>query len=120
MNDYALSINKASEHKDGAWAFINFMMGRNYQFSEVPENRFPVLKEAYDAMLEKYLKPNSYDIYLPEAGGIIMVENGWTLSRSMSTIDAMTQEQIERLRKLVDESGVDIWYRETGAAGIIC
>lgn len=48
------------------------------------------------------------------------VENGWTLSRFMSTIDAMTQEQIERLRKLVDESGVDIWYRETGAAGIIC
>ncbi|MBD5460047.1 MAG: extracellular solute-binding protein [Lachnospiraceae bacterium] len=108
-NNGAPSINAASTHKEGAWTFIRFLLEREQQFAIGDTEGFPVLKEAFDQRLEKYLKPMTYDIYLPEAGGIITVENTYSLPRSMSSIESMTQEQIDRLRTLVDDSGVSVW-----------
>lgn len=114
----APSINAGSAHKEGAWAFIRFLLGRERQYAISDTEGFPVLQEAFDRRLGKYLKPMTYDIYLPEAGGIITVENRYTLPRSMVSIESMTQEQIDRLRALAEDSGVAIW-QDMVAADIV-
>ena len=114
----AVSINKSSGHKDGAWAFIRFLLGREYQFT-MDGTGFPLWKEAYEARIAYYRRPKTYDVYLPEAGGIITVENKHTLPRSMSEIESMSEEQIRLLDRLVEESKVNIWEAETNAVNII-
>lgn len=113
----APSINAGSTHKEGAWAFIRFLLDRERQYAIGDTEGFPVLKEAFDRRLEKYLKPMTYDIYLPEMG-IITVENTYTLPRSVTSIESMTQEQIDRLRALAEDSGVTIW-QDMQAADIV-
>ncbi|MGN1148815.1 MAG: ABC transporter substrate-binding protein [Lachnospiraceae bacterium] len=112
-----LSINAASSHKEGAWAFLKFLLGREHQFSI--RYQFPVLKEAYEQKLEEYLYPQSYDLYLPEAGGIVTVTSPYTMPRSGRQIDNMTVEQVDKVRKLVEKSRVFIWESDYEAWSII-
>ena len=113
----ALSINTASDHKEGAWAFIRFLLEREKQFSV--KNSLPMSKEAYEAMMQEYLSPFSYDVYLPEAGGIVTFTRGHRLVRSNMDIDAITAGQAEELNSLVDESEVLIWTVQYEAESII-
>ncbi|MCI9437865.1 MAG: hypothetical protein HFH85_11965 [Lachnospiraceae bacterium] len=114
----AVSISKSSGRKEGAWAFIRFLLGREYQLA-MEGTGVPLLREAYEAEVAYYQKPVTYQVYLPEAGGIITVERNHTLPRSMSEMDAMSDEQVRLLDSLAEESTIDIWEAEPEAVSII-
>lgn len=121
-----LGINAASGHKEGAWAFIQFLLEEEYQFSMVnlfdASGLFPIRRDAFEAMLKRYEEPKSYDVYADETGEIVTVTAGYTLSRCAQTmsdyeLEAVTEEQTERLRKMAEQGKMPI--REAFEAEII-
>lgn len=113
----ALSINSNSVHKEGAWAFLQFLLSRDYQ-----ENRaggFSVCRDIFERELMAYAEPDSYQLYLPEAGGIVTVTNTYRLPASGLDIDAMTQEQTDEVRSLVENSMIYEFTEDYGAWNII-
>lgn len=121
-----LGINAASGHKEGAWAFIQFLLEDEYQFSMVnlfdASGLFPIRRDAFEAMLRRYEEPKSYDVYADETGEIVTVTAGYTLSRCAQTmsdyeLEAVTKEQTERLRKMAEQGKMPI--REALEAEII-
>lgn len=113
----ALSINSNSVHKEGAWAFLQFLLSRDYQ-----ENRaggFSVCEDIFKRELMAYAEPDSYQLYLPEAGGIVTVTNTYRLPASGLEIDAMTQEQTEEVRSLAENSMIYEFTADYGAWNII-
>lgn len=103
-----LSISATSGHKEGAWAFLKFLLGEEYQRSV--ENSFPVLVKAFDEMLERYQSPQTYDVYEDEEGVFVTILHGYPLNRCNSEgddvqIDKVSEEDIRTLRGLVENSG---------------
>lgn len=108
-----LGINAASKHKEGAWAFIQYMLGEEYQYSQDDTyntpNHFPVRKDVFDAMVERYSAPKTYDVYIEELGEIITVTAKHSLRRCMQDfqdyeVEALTEEQLQRFRKMVNQA----------------
>lgn len=71
------SINANSNCKEGAWEFLKFLLSENYQ--RQMEGGFSPLKEVYEEQLESYASPLTYDIYLPEAGGVVTITNSYNM-----------------------------------------
>ena len=113
----AWSINRNSAHKEGAWAFLQFLLSRQYQ--ERRAGGFSVYRDIFERELLKYSEPDSYQLYLPEAGGIITVTNTYHLPTSGLEIEAMTQDQIDTVRKLVENSAAYEFTEDDGAWNII-
>lgn len=55
--DDAFGINSTSENKDGAWAFIEFMVNSQTERNPYSLARFPTKREAFEAMLDEACKP---------------------------------------------------------------
>lgn len=108
-----LSISASSKHKEGAWAFLKFLLGEEYQKSV--ENSFPVLRKVFDEMLERYQSPDTYDVYVDEEGEFVTISRGYYLNRcgrednggasDSARIDKVPEEDIRTLRSLVENSG---------------
>lgn len=113
----AWSINRNSAHKDGAWAFLQFLLSRQYQ--EKIAGSFSVYRDIFEGELLRYSEPDSYQLYLPETGGIITVTNTYHLPVSGLDIEAMTQDQIETVRKLAENSAAYEFTEDDGAWNII-
>lgn len=113
----AWSINRNSEHKEGAWAFLQFLLSRQYQ--EKRAGGFSVYRDIFEKELMRYSEPNSYQMYLPDAGGIITVTNTYHLPASGLDIEVMTQDQIETVRGLAENSAVYEFTEDDGAWNII-
>lgn len=113
----ALSINSNSMHKEGAWAFLQFLLCSEYQ--ETRMSGFSVREDLFEQELMAYMEPYSYPLYLPEAGGIITVTNTYHLPASGLDIEAMTQEQTEAVRMLAENSRVYVFTEDDGAWNII-
>lgn len=113
----AWSINRNSGHKEGAWAFLRFLLSGQYQ--ERRAGGFSVYRDIFEKELMKYSEPDSYQLYLPEAGGIITITNTYHLPASGLEIEAMTQDQIETVRKLAENSEVYEFSEDDGAWNII-
>ena len=118
----ALSVNSASENKEGAWEFIKFMLGEEYQFSM--KDKLPMRKDAFDAMLASYQQPRTFDIYIEESNEIVTVSSMYYPKRLSKTgmgngIDAVTQEQTKLLREMVEKGVAGSAGREFGAETII-
>ena len=93
-----LSINANSENIEGAWEFMKFLLSEEYQ-SQL-EYSFPILKSAYEEMLYKYGKPDTYEVYIPELGETVQITNGYSLPQG-GIIDFMTEEQLDIVDELV-------------------
>lgn len=118
----ALSINSASENKEGAWEFIKFMLGEEYQFAL--RDKLPMRKDAFDSMLESYQLPRSFDIYVEDRNEVVTVESKYYPKRISKTgigdgIDAVTQEQTQLLREMVENGAANSVFRDFGAETII-
>ena len=118
----ALSINASSENKEGAWEFIKFMLGKEYQFAL--KDRLPMRKDAFEAMLESYQQPKTFDIYIEDLDEIVTVTDQYHLKRLdrmgiRDGIDAVTPEQTQLLREMVEKGVADDIDREFGAEKII-
>lgn len=113
----AWSINRNSVHKEGAWAFLQFLLSRQYQ--EKRAGGFSVYRDIFERELMRYSEPDSYQLYLPEAGGIITVTNTYRLPASGLEIEAMTQDQIDTVRNLVENSAAYEFTEDDGAWNII-
>jgi len=106
----ALSINALSKNKEGAWAFLKFLLEEEYQ--DTIEDTFPVLRGAFEEMLEEYQSPRTYDVYLEDTGEIDTISIGYMLGRCSREnnlnnpvlIDCMSGEEAELLRKLIEKS----------------
>ncbi len=54
--DYVLAINSASENKDGAWAFMEYLLSETYQSSiqtDSINDHFPVRQDSFDAYITR-------------------------------------------------------------------
>lgn len=119
----ALSINRASKNKEGAWEFIKFMLGKEYQFAL--KDRLPVDREAFEAMLESYRLPRTFDVYFEDINQIFPVTDKYYLKRAGAKtgmregIDAVTPEQTRLLQEMVEKGVTGDGDREFGAEEII-
>lgn len=52
MTEYAFAINSASPQKEGAWAFLEYLLSEEYQ-SDNARYGFPVRTDSFDAYMEK-------------------------------------------------------------------
>lgn len=108
------SINANSSNKEGAWEFLKFLLSEEYQ--KQVESGFSPLREIFEEQLERYLSPMAYNVYLPEAGGVVTIKNSYTLPGSGEQIECMTKEQIATVNELVKKSdsfvfsmNYDVW-----------
>ena len=114
--DEGLSINAASENKEGAWEFLKFLLSEEYQRGL--QYKFPILKSAYEEMLCKYGQPENYEVYVPELGETVEVTNGYLLPHG-GYIDYMTEEQLETVDELIEKCTADRWGTDYGSWNII-
>ena len=117
----AWSINSNSSHKEGAWAFLQFLLSREYQalYRDPVRNGFSVYRDIYERELTAYLEPNGYQLYLPEVGEIITSTTPYYLPASGLQIEAMTKEQIEAVQKITDTSSSYVYTEDYGAWNIL-
>lgn len=53
MPDYMLAMNSASEHKEGVWAFLEFLFSEDYQSAV---SSFPVRRDSFEAHIAEQVK----------------------------------------------------------------
>ncbi len=98
IGECTFGISTLSAHKDGAWAFMEFMMTAG----TIPEWNFPVNKE----MLERnFLDALGQDYVYDGEGNIRKDENGKPLTRELFAERsglAPTQEDVDAIRQLLD------------------
>lgn len=113
----ALSINSASEQKEGAWAFLKFLLSEEYQ-REYGKG-FSPLKVVFEEKLAYYVEPVVQTVYLEDLEEEIIVTQKHRLPRSGIEIESLSPEQIEKVRNLVLNSCSNCFQRDETAAGII-
>lgn len=117
-----LSINAASPNKEGAWAFLRFLLEEEYQSGL--EYSFSVRKDVFEQRLAEYSVAPTFELYIPETGETVTVETTY-FSTNGKEIKPLTEEETAYLEKLarscIFTSGeVDYWaweiiYEEAGA-----
>lgn len=117
-----LSINAASSNKEGAWAFLRFLLEEEYQSGL--ENYFSVRKDSFEQKLAEYSVAPTFEVYIPETGETVTVESTY-FSTTGKEIKPLTEEEaayIEKLaRSCISTSGevnYGAWaiiYEEAGA-----
>lgn len=119
----ALAVSAVSKNKEGAWAFIKFLLDREYQFTI--KDGFPMRKDAFESMLEQYQQPQTYEVYIDVMDEFVTITRNYYLGRCERSgiadgIEAVTPEQTEKLRAMVEQVGVNAMEIEYGAAVIVC
>lgn len=121
-----LSINANSKQKEGAWAFLRFLLSEEYQREIKPNYYFSPLKALLEEQIEYYSKPITNTFYVEELGQEITTTQNHTLSRAsganyMETveIECMTAEQLQTVRDLVARSKVNCFNWDETAIQII-
>lgn len=108
-----LSINAASPNKEGAWAFLRFLLEEEYQSGL--EGCFSVRKDVFEQKLAEYSVAPTFEVYIPETGETVTVEGDAQLTEEEAAY-------IEKLaRSCISTSGEvnygawEIIYEEAGA-----
>lgn len=98
ITEYTFGISALSEHKEGAWKLIEFMMTDDAMYSL----GFPVNKD----LLEKnFLEALGLDYVYDAEGNIMLDENGNPLTRELYTMRLGTvpiQEDVDAVRQLLE------------------
>ena len=111
---FGWSINAASKQKEGAWAFLKFLLSEEYQ-REFNTSRFSPLKSLLEEQFEYYSTPLEGSYFdsklqemvtyqghvLMEASQAHMQQNGYWKD---IYIECLTPEQIQLVRDLIDRS----------------
>lgn len=117
-----LSINAASPNKEGAWAFLRFLLEEEYQSGL--ENCFSVRKDVFEQKLAEYSVAPTFELYIPETGETVTIENSY-YSTNGKEIKPLTEEEMAYIEKLArscistsGEVNYGVWaiiYEEAGA-----
>ena len=117
-----LSINAASPNKEGAWAFLRFLLEEEYQSGL--ENCFSVRKDVFEQKLAEYSVVPTFELYIPETGETVTIENPYH-SVNGKEIKPLTEEEMAYIEKLarscistsgeVNYGAWTIIYEEAGA-----
>ncbi|MBQ9143012.1 MAG: extracellular solute-binding protein [Lachnospiraceae bacterium] len=131
---FGWSINAASKQKEGAWAFLRFLLSEEYQRKYV--QNFSPLKELLEEQLRFYSTPLTYTFYDEKTKQEYTYTTGHTLPRTTSAtevtpayvaehgtasivIDCMSAEQLETVRRLIDNSRTACFDWDATAQNII-
>ena len=112
------SINAASENKEGAWAFLKFLLSEEYQRQKIKDYQsfgFSPLKSLVEEQLEFYSKPLVTTSYVdPDTGETVIYTQAHSLSRAMcspysgaSEIECMSEDQLQMIETLIKRSKVN-------------
>lgn len=122
MGNGGLSINAASPNKEGAWAFLRFLLEEEYQSGL--EYYFSVRKDIFEQRLAEYSVAPTVELYIPETGETVTVETTYS-SVNGKEIKPLTEEETAYLEKLarscistsgeVNYGAWEIIYEEAGA-----
>ncbi len=100
VSECTLGISSLSEHKEGAWELLEFMMTDD----AIPERDLPVHKD----LLEKnFLEALGLDYVYDAEGNIMLDENGKPLTRELYTMRLGTvpiQEDVDAVRQLLENA----------------
>lgn len=110
-NSTTVAMHAASEHKEGVWEFIRFNLTKDRQEKLGTANGgFPVLKSALDKMLESDMEEE----YYTDADGNKQRTSKSTWSTGDFTVEvyAATQEQVDRVREMIETAQPDIGMDE--------
>jgi hypothetical protein len=92
-----LALYSKATYPDGAWAFIKYVLGEEYQSSKKYE--WPVRKSAFAKLKEAAQKP---DTYLDENGKEQVVEETVTLNGKEVKIGKVTDEEVAKVDELLN------------------
>lgn len=113
-NGFGWSINAASNQKEGAWAFLKFLLSEEYQ-RDYNTSQFSPLKCLLEEQFDYYSTPIEASYYDMERDETITYQ-GHLLPKSSNEywrqhqnwkdiyIECLSEEQILQVRKLIDRS----------------
>lgn len=98
---YAMSINANSSHKEGAWAFLESLLGEEAQSAH--DRSLPVLKQAFDEMAAELLTHvNDKNAELSQSGIGSTVNGEWIgVIRSLKDL---TEEKVAELKATIEDA----------------
>lgn len=119
-NSGGWSINAASENKEGAWAFLQFLLEEEHQMKLAAEDSgyFPVLREAFEKKMEVAETPKMQEVFVPEQNKYEMQEMPRYAVDGVP-IYILPQNWTALIRKLAEESHVFCWEYDYGAWTIV-
>lgn len=121
----AWSINSASQQKEGAWAFLKFLLSEEYQRESYSGYRFSPLKVIFEEQLEFYSKPITNTFYVEELGETFTTTQNHTLSRASGAnndiieIECMTEEQLQTVVDMIERAQINCFTWDQTAIQII-
>ena len=121
----AWSINAASKQKEGAWAFLRFLLSEEYQREYHSEAPFSPLKAIFLEQLEFYSKPITTTFYNEELNETITITQNHTLSKASGTLDEiieieqMTEKQLQTVVDMIESAKVNCFTWDQTAIQII-
>ena len=108
-NGTTAAMNANSKNKEGVWEFFRFLMTKERQENLQSANAgFPIMRSALEKQFEEDMQAEYYE----DVDGTKKEKPKATWTSGMSgeiTVDvyAATQEQVDRVRQMIDAAGVD-------------
>lgn len=94
-----LGISAKSKNKDGAWEFLQTIIGKEYQENMKDGWGFPIMKSALDKMFEEDMTP---DYYEDENGEQVeAMKTSWGYDDFDIDIYAATQEEVDTIWEIL-------------------
>ncbi len=122
----AWSINSASKQKEGAWAFLKFLLSEEYQRECHSGYLFSPLKAIWEEQMEFCSKPITNTFYVEELGETITTTRNHTLSRASGAsfpdtveIECMTEEQLQTVVNMIERAKINCFTWDQTAIQII-
>lgn len=94
-----LAMNAESENKEGAWEFIRFLMGEEYQNNYT--SWFPMMKSAFEKNMEEEMKKQYATDENGEQTEVSTIMVGW--QDYTMELYAATEEEVSAIRTLIGE-----------------
>ncbi len=121
---FGWSINSASRQKEGAWAFLRFLLSEEYQREYVTS--FSPLKAVFEEQLAYYATPITETLFIEEIGEEVTITREHTLKRATNalygqsaSVDCITEKQLQTIRNLVESSRPNCFSWDENARKII-
>jgi len=114
------SINAASEHKEGAWSFFQFLLDEEHQMKLAEEDSgyFPVLKDAFEKKMEVAETALMQEVFVQEENRYEMQEMARYAVDGVPMY-VLPREWTEFVRKLAEESRVFCFEYDYGVWTIV-
>lgn len=97
-----VGISSRSKNKEGAWEFIQNMIGREHQENLTNNWGFPIMKSALDKKFEEDMTPEYYEDENGEQ--IENTKTSWGYDDFNMDIYAAKQEEIDAVRELLESA----------------